>query len=559
MDSLGAEKGSNPSIEQKDEGFYRRLFDNSPLGIHLYELNEEGVLIFSGANRTADTMLGISHSDLIGMTITEAFPQLKETEVPAMYVRAAVEGLPWSTEHITYNDQRIEGAYEVHAVQAGPGKAAAFFTEVTRFRKVEEASRLNESRLEGLLALYEKTESTFNEIAHFALEDAVRLTQSRIGYVAFVNESEDVLTMYSWSDAAMEKCRIKDKPIVYPISTTGLWGEAVRQRRPIITNDYSAPSELKKGIPDGHIQIKRHMNVPIFDGDKIVIVAGVGNKEAEYDDSDSRQLTLLMNGLWHIIKKMQVDVELKAYREQLEDLVAERTAQMETSNKELESFAYTVSHDLRAPLRTIDGFSQVLLEDYLEKLDDTGQDFLTRIRKGAQTMGQLIDSLLHLSRMTRGEMSRETVNLTTMARETAREFDEHEPERNVEWVIESGLVVSGDPRLLKTLLQNLLGNAWKFSSKRKDSRIEFGTVTTQHAKERWGIERPVYYIRDNGAGFDMKYYGKLFGVFQRLHRNDEFPGTGVGLASVQRIVHRHGGTIWGESKIDQGATFYFTL
>ncbi|MHC9543176.1 MAG: GAF domain-containing protein [Vulcanimicrobiota bacterium] len=559
MDSLGAEKGNNPSIEQKDEGFYRRLFDNSPLGIHLYELNAEGVLIFTGANRAADTMLGISHNDLVGMTITDAFPQLKETEVPAMYVRAAAEGLPWSTEHITYNDQRIEGAFEVQAVQAGQGKAAAFFTEVTRFRKIEEVSRLNESRLEGLLALYEKTESTFNEIAHFALEDAVRLTQSRIGYVAFVNESEDVLTMYSWSDAAMEKCRIKDKPIVYPISTTGLWGEAVRQRRPIITNDYSAPSELKKGIPDGHIQIKRHMNVPVFDGDKIVIVAGVGNKEAEYDDSDSRQLTLLMNGLWHIIKKMQVDVELKAYREQLEDLVAERTAQMETSNKELESFAYTVSHDLRAPLRTIDGFSQVLLEDYLDKLDDTGQDFLTRIRKGAQTMGQLIDSLLHLSRMTRGEMSRETVNLTAMARETAREFDENEPERNVEWVIESGLVVSGDPRLLKTLLQNLLGNAWKFSSKRKDSRIEFGTVTTQHAKERWGIERPVYYIRDNGAGFDMKYYGKLFGVFQRLHRNDEFPGTGVGLASVQRIVHRHGGTIWGESKIDQGATFYFTL
>ncbi|MGV8125043.1 MAG: GAF domain-containing protein [Candidatus Xenobiia bacterium LiM19] len=559
MDSHDTAKGNNPSIEQKDEGFYRKLFDNSPLGIHLYEINAEGVLIFIGANKAADTMLGISHSDLAGMTITEAFPQLKETEVPAMYVRAAVEGLPWSTEHITYKDQRIEGAFEVKAIQAGQGKAAAFFTEVTRFRKVEEAARLNELRLEGLLALYQKTESNFNEISHFALEDAVRLTQSSIGYVAFANESEDTLTMYAWSDAAMEKCRIEDKALVYPISTTGLWGEAVRQRRPIITNDYSAPSELKKGVPDGHVQIKRHMNVPIFDGDKIVLVAGVGNKEADYDESDSRQLSLLMNGLWHIIKKMQVDVELKAYREQLEDLVAERTAQMETSNRELESFAYTVSHDLRAPLRTIDGFSQVLLEDYLDKLDDTGQDFLTRIRKGAQTMGQLIDSLLHLSRMTRGEMSRETVNLTTMARETAREFDENEPERNVEWVIESGLVVSGDPRLLKTLLQNLLGNAWKFSSKRKDSRIEFGTVTTQHAIERWGIERPVYYIRDNGAGFDMKYYGKLFGVFQRLHRNDEFPGTGVGLASVQRIVHRHGGTIWGESRIDQGATFYFTL
>lgn len=559
MKSHEMAKGKDPLTDQKDLELYRSLFDNSPVGVHLYELNTENVLIFSGANRAADAMLGISHGDLTGMTIIEAFPSLKDTEVPAMYLRVAVEGIPWSTEHITYKDQRIEGFYEVNAIQVGQGKIAAFFNEVTSFRKAEEAARLNELRLKGLLALYEKTESTLKEITHFALEDAIRLTQSKIGYIAFLNESEDTLTMFSWSDTAMEQCRIEDKPVIYPISTTGLWGEAVRQRRLIITNDYSAPSELKKGVPEGHVQIIRHMNVPIFDGDEIVMVAGVGNKESEYDESDSRQLTLLMNGMWHIIKKMQVDVELKAYREQLEDLVAERTAQLEASNRELESFAYTVSHDLRAPLRTIDGFSQVLLEDYMEKLDDTGKDFLTRISKGAQTMGHLIDSLLQLSRMTRGEMSRETVNLTTMAREIAREFDEIDSERKVEWVIESGLVVSGDPRLLRTLLHNLLENAWKFSSRREDSRIEFGTVTTQYAKERWGIERPVYCVRDNGAGFDMKYYAKLFGVFQRLHRHDEFPGTGIGLASVQRILHRHGGTIWGESKVGQGATFYFTL
>ncbi len=552
-------KDSSDSLEQKDEGLYRKIFDNSPLGVYIFELDAEGVLIFTGANRTADIMLGISHDELIGMPVIEAFPRLKETEVPAMYARTALEGIPWDTEYVTCKDHRIESVYEVHAVQAGNLKTAVFFNEVTHFKKTEEAARLNESRLEGLLALYQKTGASLMEIAHFALEDAVRLTQSKIGYVAFANEDENVLSMYAWSAAAMEECRIEDKPLVYPISTTGLWGEAVRQRRPIITNDYSASSELKKGIPDGHVQMTRHMNVPVFDGDKIVLVVGVGNKETPYDDSDTRQLTLLMNGMWHIIKKIQVDAELKEYRKQLEDLVAERTTQFEASNRELESFAYTVSHDLRAPLRTIDGFSQVLLEDYRERLDDEGRDFLMRIRRGAQTMGQLIDSLLHLSRMTRGEMHREIVNLTALARETARELNETEPERNVDWVIGSELIVSGDPHLLKILLQNLLENAWKFSSRRKDSRIEFGTVTARHARESWSIEGPVYFIRDNGVGFDMKYSRKLFGVFQRLHRQDEFPGTGIGLATAYRIVRRHGGTIWGESQAGQGATFYFTL
>lgn len=558
MDSRDkAEKGYLSMICQNEE-FCRRLFENSPVGIHLYRLNEEGSLIFAGANSAADSMLGISHEGLIGMEITEAFPTLRDTEIPEMYRRAATEGLPWSTDYISYRDHRMKGAFEVKAIQASQGITAVFFNEVTRFKKAEEAARLNELRLEGILSLYERTEATLREIAHYALEDAVRLTQSRIGYVAFADEDEDILTMHAWSAEAMKECMIEDKPLMYPISTTGLWGEAVRQRKAIITNDYES-SPYRKGFPEGHVRILKHMNVPIMDGEKIVLVAGVGNKASDYDESDVRQLTLLMNGMWHIIKKMQVDVELKAYREQLEDIIAERTAQLEASNRELESFAYTVSHDLRAPLRTIDGFSQVLLEDYLDRLDETGRDFLTRIRKGAQMMGQLIDSLLLLSRTTRGEMTKETVNLTAIARDIAREMSEGEPERKVEWVIESGIVVAGDSRLLRTLMQNLLGNSWKFSSGRSNSRIEFGTITTQCAKERWGIERPVFCIRDNGAGFDMKYSAKLFGVFQKLHRNDEFPGTGIGLATAQRIVHRHGGTIWGEGKPDEGATFYFTL
>jgi PAS domain S-box-containing protein len=216
---------------------------------------------------------------------------------------------------------------------------------------------------------------------------------------------------------------------------------------------------------------------------------------------------------------------------------------------ELDAFAYSVSHDLRAPLRSIDGFSQVLLEDYADKLDDAGKEALARIRAATQRMGALIDDLLKLSRVSRGELRTETVDLSALAAGIAREFRG----RDVHITIAPGLVVQGDPRLLRIALENLLGNAWKYTSKRRDARIEFGAL------ERPGGGERVFYVRDNGAGFDMQYADKLFGAFQRLHGANEFEGTGVGLATVQRILRRHGGRIWAEAKVDEGATFYFTV
>ena len=245
------------------------------------------------------------------------------------------------------------------------------------------------------------------------------------------------------------------------------------------------------------------------------------------------------------------DVEWRKHRERLEKLVEERTAELRAANKELESFSYSVSHDLRAPLRSIDGFNQILIEDYEDKLDEEGKDCLQRIGVSIQRMGQMIDDLLNLSRVTRSEMRRETVDLSTLAQTITAELQETQPERRVEFVISEGLVVKGDPRLLHVVLENLLGNAWKFTGKLPQAAIEFG-VTQQDGE-------PAYYVRDDGAGFDMAYVHKLFGAFQRLHRRDEFDGTGVGLASVQRIVQRHGGEVWAEGEVDKGATFYFTL
>ncbi len=225
--------------------------------------------------------------------------------------------------------------------------------------------------------------------------------------------------------------------------------------------------------------------------------------------------------------------------------------ELERANKELEAFSYSVSHDLRAPLRHVDGFSQILLEDYAEKLDEPGRRYLQQVREASQQMAQLIDDLLNLSRVTRTELRREVVDLSRMAEQVVEGLTKTQPDRIVEFVIEKGLITEGDTRLLRVLLDNLLGNAWKYTGKRQKARIEFGRTMRDG--------KPSFFVRDNGAGFDMAYVHKLFGVFQRLHGVSEFPGTGIGLATGQRIVHRHGGQVWAEGVVDQGATFYFTL
>jgi len=242
---------------------------------------------------------------------------------------------------------------------------------------------------------------------------------------------------------------------------------------------------------------------------------------------------------------------LAASFNQMAEKIQERTVHLEASIKELEAFSYSVSHDLRTPLRSIDGFSQALLEDYGELLDSQGKDYLQRVRAASQRMGRLIDDMLMLSRVTRREMSFQRVNLSALADRVARTLQATEPERRVEFVIQPGLVVRGDKELLKIVMESLLGNAWKFTSTRTSGKIEFGM--TEHGGKK------AYYVRDNGAGFDMAYVGKLFGAFQRLHAPTEYPGTGIGLATVQRIIHRHGGHVWAEGAADQGATFYFTL
>ena len=244
--------------------------------------------------------------------------------------------------------------------------------------------------------------------------------------------------------------------------------------------------------------------------------------------------------------------ELRAAHGELEKTNVEllqRTSQLQAANQELEAFSYSVSHDLRTPLQSVLGFSELLVEKCYAQLDGRGKQYLQCLQEGCYRMVQLIEDMLMLSRINRTEMAKETVDLSALSKSISNTLALTQPHRRVTFVIAEGLVTTGDAGLLRVALENLLGNAWKFTSKAQRARIEFGRA--EHP--------PIYFVRDNGAGFDMAYANKLFSAFQRLHNASEFPGTGIGLATVQRIIARHGGRIWAEAAVGQGATFYFTL
>jgi light-regulated signal transduction histidine kinase (bacteriophytochrome) len=324
------------------------------------------------------------------------------------------------------------------------------------------------------------------------------------------------------------------------------------------------------GLSDCHIQIlsqfqvRANLVVPLLQGRHLwgLLCIHQCRTPRQWQETEIEFVQQIATHLGVALQHAELMAELRA--EVMERQQAEQRAQelnqglrqaiieLKAVNKELEAFSYSVSHDLRAPLRSIDGFSQALLEDCLEQLDTTGQDYLRRIRSATQRMGQLIDDLLTLSRVTRSDMRKETVDLSQLASRICTQLQQAHPDRQVEFVIQPGLVIQGDVRLLQVVLENLLNNAWKFTSRQLQGRIEFGIT-----EQKNGI--PAYFVRDDGVGFDMAYVDKLFKPFQRLHRMHEFSGNGVGLATVQRIVHRHGGRVWAEGNSGQGATFYFAL
>ncbi|WP_009632723.1 GAF domain-containing protein [Synechocystis sp. PCC 7509] len=324
------------------------------------------------------------------------------------------------------------------------------------------------------------------------------------------------------------------------------------------------------GLSDCHrdilaqFEIKANLVVPLLQGEKLWGLLCIHQCSAprQWQDIEIDFINQIANQLGvalqhaELLTTLRLEIEERQQAEQREQALNQGLRQaileLKAVNKELEAFSYSVSHDLRAPLRSIDGFSQAVLEDCGEQLDPTGQDYLRRIRLATQRMGQLIDDLLTLSRVTRTDMHVESVDINRLASRICTHLQQTQPERQVEFTLQPGLVAQADSHLLQVVLENLLNNAWKFTSKQLQAKIEVGTRLETNGTT-------VYFVRDDGTGFDMAYSNKLFSPFQRLHASHEFPGNGIGLATVQRIVHRHGGRVWAEGILGQGATFYFTL
>jgi signal transduction histidine kinase len=400
--------------------------------------------------------------------------------------------------------------------------------------------------------LNQMTDATVREITDFALEEAVRLTQSTIGYLAFLNDDESVLTMHSWSKAAMAECAIIDKPIVYPVSTTGLWGEAVRQRRPVITNDYAATSPLKKGCPQGHVLVKRHMNIPVFDGTRIVIVAGVGNKSGEYEDADIQQLTLLMEGMWRLLERNRAEDALKVSQEQLH-----QSQKMEAVGQ----LAGGIAHDFNNLLTAILGYSDLILASGSSTVDELRPD-LEEIKRAGERASALTQQILAFSR-------RQTLRPRVVLLDEVIRGIEPLLRRTIGEDIDLQIVeslplapVEVDPHQFEQVVMNLVLNA-------RDAMPSGGRLTIETANAELDEEFSrthagtlpgscvMLRISDTGVGMDATTQERIFEPF--FSTKPPGAGTGLGLATVYGIVKQSNWSIFVTSKPGQGSSFAIYL
>ena len=418
--------------------------------------------------------------------------------------------------------------------------------------------------------MYQTMHKLLEHIRHLFILDTIYIgvydsDKEIISYPLYVNMNEKM---------DIEPRNLHERP--------GMSGEVIFKRRTIYVPDMDSPSAQKSHTPIvvGRTHIRSFLGVPLMaHGNAIGLISVQSQYPNAYNEKQARLLETIAAQLATAlekaalldqlkqelnerklaeeeVRKLNIELEQRVNERTMalsesESNLRERTIQLESTNKELEAFAYSVSHDLRAPLRAIKGFSQILLKEYADNLQKDGLNFLERISQAASQMGELMESLLSLSRITRGELNRKDVDLSLLARDITEKLQMQDPERHVTWTLTDGLHAKVDEKLFQAVLENLLNNAWKFSSRKGVAVIEFNSTRED--------DTTIFYVKDNGVGFNMENANKLFGAFQRLHTEAEFPGHGIGLATIQRIIHRHGGEVWVESEVDKGATFYFTV
>jgi PAS domain S-box-containing protein len=558
----------------------RTILDNVAYGI--ISTNPDGVV--TSFNFAAERLLGYTANEVVGQQTPACWHDSEEIARNALQlseelgtpIAAGFEvfaarprrNLPEENEwtYIRKDGRRIPVSLSVTALRDESSQVTGFVGlayDLTERKQAEETVELNAQRVQALLQLNQMAVTTLKEITDFTLQEAVLLTQSKIGYLAFLNEDESVLTMNSWSKSAMAECAINEKPIIYPVVSTGLWGEAVRQRRPVITNDYSAANPLKKGYPEGHVHIKRHMNVPVFDGDRIVIVAGVGNKDEEYNQGDVQQLTLLMEGMWRLLEHKRAEEELRRYKDHLEDVVQQRTADLalaldaaEAANRAKSVFLSSMSHELRTPMNAILGFSGMMRKDPL--LSQEQRDNLDIINRSGDHLLTLINDVLDMAKIEAGRVQLESapIDLGVLLRDVTDMMHMRAQERGLELLIDQSSefprYIKGDEMRLCQVLINLIGNAVKFT--------EHGSITLRLGVESYdGVRHLLIKVEDTGIGIRPEDQLKIFKPFVQLGKMATQTGSGLGLALTQQYVQLMGGTVSVESTFGKGSIFQVKL
>jgi PAS domain S-box-containing protein len=503
------------SALRESEVLFKKLFTEAPLGIALidsltgqiYEVNTKFAEI---AGRT---IAELAHIDWT--SITHPDDSQKYLDNMALLNAGRIQGFQMEKRYLHPDGSSVWISMTVAPVnvenKAHP-RHLCMIQDITKHKRLEK--------------VLQDSEDAYRTVADFTFD--WEYWQAPDGTLRYISPSCELHSGYSREEFLHDTGLIER--IIHPDDLN----EFSKHQR-VVPDEALQPHqhqiEFRITTKSGEERWIGHVCQSVYDGESNYL----GQRASNRDITDRKHAEAIINQL----------------QTELEQRVTERTAQLKLSYQEMESFAYSVSHDLRAPLRSIDGFSLALLEDYGDSLDEGGKDYLRRIRCATQKMAQLIDDILKLSRITRCELTLETVNLTKMAEIIADELQGAEPERKVEFVIAKGLKTRGDSALLKVVLDNLLGNAWKFTGSHAEARIECGSAKVDG--------KTAFFIRDDGAGFDVKYADKLFVTFQRLHTEQEFSGTGIGLSLVQQIIHRHGGRVWGEGAVEHGATFWFTI
>lgn len=529
--------------EQKFKGIFNNINDQ----IYIRELN--GKLI--DVNQVVVDTLGYSKEEILNTYLADIisskyiqrmyeFMEIIETDGRAIY----------ETEALCKDGTTIPLEVNARFIAYGGRKMILSVSrDISERKKAERMRLLEEERLAALVKLNEMTGSSLDEITDFVREEAVRLTESTIGYLAFMNTDETELIMHSWSVSAMKECGIKDKRFIYPIKTTGLWGEAVRQRKPIITNDYSAPNPLKKGYPEDHVTLLRHVNVPLFDGDHIIAVVGVGNKEEEYNDSDLRQLTLLMQGMWTLMQRKHMENALQKYSENL----TSANQKLRSINKIKTEF---LAERLTAPSVTGSSESSVLDEEMIKAIDDQQTKAINSILVKSERLKRLIDSLLYMSMEQSGKMnysfsSAYVANLISEALIDLILLIE-EKDITVEVDVPHGLPsIRADRDKMAETLVNLIDNAIRFTP--NGGKI---CIDVQEENDYLHLK-----ITDNGPGIQKDLIPHLFHKFYQLDNSmsGKYQGLESGLYISKNIILAHEGEIWIESEINKGTTVHLKL